>query len=543
MKTEFFQHLALVSALLGAVPACAAPVCVDPERGIGGTGAAARSPSGSIGGTGAVAGAIGGTGTPQGSIGGTGAVAAGAIGGTGAAQGAIGGTGAVAGAIGGTGAVAGAIGGTGAKTNGGIGGTGHMAQGLGGTGIVGTITGFASVCVNGLEVHYDDATPVTANGAASAANQLAVGQMVAIEALPSTRGLTARRISVLHAVAGPVTEVQPGQGMIRVMGQTVRVGADTRIAGPSGGGGIGDIRPGDMVQVSGHRGGAGEIRATRVQEVATLTEHSVIGHVRGGGRQAFSIDDTKVEGTRVDLGEGTEALVRGRWSGDRISAEDIQANPTRSAIGGVERLVVEGLVRRDGTDTRVGEFTLVAAATGGLQTGQGKLKPDQRVRIVGRLDREGRVSVDRVELDRSGDSSTRRGSDGGRGSPQAGRLDEGSRGSADTRSDRGGGDRDVAARTEKNDRSNGGDRVERIDNSGRSDRSQRTERLERSERVDRTERVERVERVDRPEAVERVDRVDRPEPVQRPAPVERIERVEKPEKVEKPENTNSGKSQ
>ena len=31
-------------------------------------------------------------------------------------------------------------------------------------GIFGTITGFASVCINGLEVHFDDHVKVTENG-------------------------------------------------------------------------------------------------------------------------------------------------------------------------------------------------------------------------------------------------------------------------------------------------------------------------------------------------------------------------------------------
>ena len=50
------------------------------------------------------------------------------------------------GGVGGTGAVAGRPG---------LGGTGISEGGIGGTGIVGVITGFASICVNGVEVHFD----------------------------------------------------------------------------------------------------------------------------------------------------------------------------------------------------------------------------------------------------------------------------------------------------------------------------------------------------------------------------------------------------
>jgi hypothetical protein len=100
------------------------------------------------------------------------------------------------GGIGGTGARAeGGIGGTGARAEGGIGGTGARADGgVGGTGIVGTITGFASVCVNGLEVHYDANTPVTVDGRAAPAGELAIGQVVSAEAEVTQSGLRARGI-------------------------------------------------------------------------------------------------------------------------------------------------------------------------------------------------------------------------------------------------------------------------------------------------------------------------------------------------------------
>ncbi len=37
-------------------------------------------------------------------------------------------------------------------------------RGIGGTGIIGVVTGFASICVNGLEVQYDNTVPVDIDG-------------------------------------------------------------------------------------------------------------------------------------------------------------------------------------------------------------------------------------------------------------------------------------------------------------------------------------------------------------------------------------------
>jgi hypothetical protein len=110
------------------------------------------------------------------------------------------------------------IGGTGNSTDSGIGGTGHTPlDGIGGTGqkllksiggtgqklaIVGVVTGFASICVNGEEVHFEDSTSVTVNGAPSKTADLAVGQVVSITADKTPKGWTASIISTNDTVSG-----------------------------------------------------------------------------------------------------------------------------------------------------------------------------------------------------------------------------------------------------------------------------------------------------------------------------------------------------
>lgn len=71
----------------------------------------------------------------------------------------------------------------------GIGGTGIQLasaedddRGIGGTGIVGVVTGFASICVNGLHVGYDPALPVAFGEVMAPPAALRVGQVVAISA-------------------------------------------------------------------------------------------------------------------------------------------------------------------------------------------------------------------------------------------------------------------------------------------------------------------------------------------------------------------------
>ncbi|MEE2673230.1 MAG: hypothetical protein VX466_05505, partial [Myxococcota bacterium] len=95
---------------------------------------------------------------------------------------------------GGTGVLAGTgsgIGGTGVlgDEGSGTGGTGVLGDegsGTGGTGVLGTVTGFGSICVNGLQIGYDDATPVVRNGEAAVLKELAVGHVVRVTAESGT---------------------------------------------------------------------------------------------------------------------------------------------------------------------------------------------------------------------------------------------------------------------------------------------------------------------------------------------------------------------
>src|ERR1700722_13700231 len=156
----------------------------------------------------------------------------------------------------------------------GIGGTGAPAsgpaisdRGIGGTGIVGTITGFGSVFVNGLEVAYTPTTPLTVDGMPDPDATLRVGQLATIVA-SDDHGLNAVSIDVRHEVSGPVTSVSAGAGTgdstLVVAGQ--RVAIDSGTEGPQGSGGLQTVRPGDWVAVSGLRGPDGVITASRIDQ-------------------------------------------------------------------------------------------------------------------------------------------------------------------------------------------------------------------------------------------------------------------------------------
>lgn len=133
----------------------------------------------------------------------------------------------------------------------GVGGTGATA------GIAGVVTGFASICVNGVEVRYDGATFMRADGTATSQDMLRAGQVVAIAAARLPDGLQAEQVDIRHEVVGPVWAVTP-QGLI-VAGQRVRLARNTR---GSAGQGVGE-----WLAVSGLRDMGGNIVATRLDPV------------------------------------------------------------------------------------------------------------------------------------------------------------------------------------------------------------------------------------------------------------------------------------
>ena len=161
----------------------------------------------------------------------------------------------------------GGIGGTGID-GGGIGGTGQRAEAE--VGVLGVVTGFASICVNGIEVHYDAATPVSLNGAPASAGALAIGQVVAVQATGSGTQARARAIDIVDAAVGPVSDVQAGGTLLQVHGQRVRVQAQTLLGGALTREQLA-AAGGQTLRVSGLRAPDGAIVATRIEPAAAGT--------------------------------------------------------------------------------------------------------------------------------------------------------------------------------------------------------------------------------------------------------------------------------
>jgi len=519
------RAIALVLGLGLPIVLQAAPACVS-QNDAGISEVPIINAPGGTGGTGAAPGGMGGTGisTDNGGVGGTGAPLKKHPGG-----------------IGGTGAVAGGVGGTGISNDNG---------GIGGTGIVGTITGFASICVNGVEVHFTQKVPISENGVAASSTHLAVGQVVAVEAFNSRRGLEAGRISILHVYEGPLTALPRDSMPMRVMGQPVRLANGAQVAA--------GLRPGDPVRVSGLRDARGEVVASRIDRAPGLKEASAIGSVDRSGY---------LEGLKLgnQPRPAQEMLVRGQWTGRELDVTQSRPDPSLPFNGRARNAVIEGLVQgRQDRQLMVGGFKVTLANdTVFVGVQPSGLALDRRVRVSGVFTGAREVQATRIELPRERADSPASNRHGPPGTSEQGTDDSsgssnssgsGNSGNSGGSGNSGSSGSDRSGRSESegsvvddtrhggNDSHGGGDNIERVDvdKSGKSERVEKVEQSGKVERVERVEKVEKVEKVERPEKVEKVDRPEKVEKVDRPEKVEKVDKVEKIEKVEKVDR--SGKS-
>ncbi len=228
------------------------------------------------------------------------------------------------------------IGGIGAPTqlaDRGIGGTGAPVRladrGIGGTGapigVKGTITGFASVCVNGLEIGYDAAARVDIDGIYLPVTELRVGQVVSLLADNGRGVMMATDIMMRHAVSGPIDDVDNGGINLVVAGQTVLLG----VASP----GADQLRPGQWLEVSGLRDPAGYIVAAR----ADLREPGqvVITGLVAGRLGALRIGGARLRGSLPDSVINTSISVSGDYADGVLTVHHIVAAERPPAQAGV----------------------------------------------------------------------------------------------------------------------------------------------------------------------------------------------------------------
>ena len=265
--------------------------------------------------------------------------------------------------------------GTGGK--GGIGGTGHTG-GIGGTGIVGVITDFGSIFVNGLEVGYGPDTPVEIDARPGSEKDLSVGEVVTVIAERRNGKLFARRISVVDPVVGQVSSIDPDH-LLHVLGQTVIASGRTVISG--------NAAPGGYVRVSGFRMSDGAILASRIESIPPAESAIVSGPAESVQGNSFRIGGLLIH-SASPVKPGSEVIVSGRQDGERLEAASISPSPSADLQGQVEKLDIQGFVRRN----EDGNYLV----DGMLLKGSG-LRQDEFVHVSGKLSDGLHIDAEKIE--------------------------------------------------------------------------------------------------------------------------------------------------
>lgn len=193
------------------------------------------------------------------------------------------------------------------------GGSGNSLAGIEGTGFAqGTITGFGSIFVNGIEFSTAGAS-ISIDGRNATESELRVGQVVSIAGRINDDGRTGTATTVVadDQLEGPVQSIDTAAGTFVAMGRTVHVDGGTSF--DSGLTGLVDLHVGDVVEVSGFLDAANEIRATRIERKAPGGEFEITGTITSvdTANKIFNIGDLAVDYSGAmlnDLPGGTPAV-------------------------------------------------------------------------------------------------------------------------------------------------------------------------------------------------------------------------------------------
>lgn len=242
------------------------------------------------------------------------------------------------------------------------GGGGGNVAGIGGTGITasGTITGFGSIFVNGVEYETGSAN-ITADDNIVGENALQLGMVVTVTGTLDAGGTTgtATSVSFDDEVQGPVATppVDPtGDGQqlqFTVLGITVL--ADMTATVFDDGVTFASLMQGDFIEVSGFVDQAGVLHATRIEGkgmfTAGVSEVELKGVAANVVGNTFDIGSFDVNTVAADLSGvpggvvimGMQVEVKGTLTGTTIAASEVKQNDDLPGAN-LNKASIEGIV-------------------------------------------------------------------------------------------------------------------------------------------------------------------------------------------------------
>lgn len=282
---------------------------------------------------------------------------------------------------------------------------------------IGPIANFGSVIVNGVRYSTTGAT-ITVDDSPGVESDLRVGQVVSISGqldASLTTG-TATLIRFDDNVEGPVQSIDAVAGTLVVLGQTVRVGANTSFDDNIQPASLAGLVVGDIVEVSGLVMSDGSIDATRIEKkpAGSLFEvHGTISSLDTVARR-FNLNALVVDYSAAQLDDfpggqpgngqpveakGSAVDANGVLAATRV---EFEGSPVSGAAG--DHVEIEGFITRF-VSAQDFDVSGVPVTTGAATVFEGGTAADLglnvKVEVEGSLTAGGAISASKVDIRRA----------------------------------------------------------------------------------------------------------------------------------------------
>ena len=279
----------------------------------------------------------------------------------------------------------------------------------------GTISSFGSVIVNGVRYETNNAS-FDIDGESGTQSDLAVGDVVTVAGTIESNGTEGTADSVLFddIVEGPVSAVDLVANELTVLGQTVKVSADTSFDDSISPASIDGVSVGMIVEVSGFRLADETISATRIEDKPAGSEFEVTGTVNNLAASTFTIAALSIDFSSAQLDNFPSGAIE---SGQRVEAKGMTLGASGELIARRVEFKGNNLGAADGSQVEIeGFITRFVSAqdfdvsgnpvtTSGSTTYEGGTAADLglniKVEVEGVIDSNGVIVADKVDIRRA----------------------------------------------------------------------------------------------------------------------------------------------
>lgn len=282
---------------------------------------------------------------------------------------------------------------------------------------VGPISNFGSVFVNGVRFSTTGAT-ITVDDAPGIESDLRVGEVVRISGRFDDNLTTGTATSVIFDdnVEGPVQSISAAANSLVVLGQTVRIGADTSFDDNIQPASLAGLAIGEIVEVSGLVMADGGIAATRIEKKPAGGLFEVHGTVSGldAVNRRFNLNALVVDysaaqldnfpGGQIANGHAVEAKGSTLNAGGALLASRVEFEGAQAPGAAGDRIEIEGFIARFASAQDF-DVSGVPVTTGGSTVFEGGTAADLglnvKVEVEGNLSAGGAVAATKVSIRRA----------------------------------------------------------------------------------------------------------------------------------------------